>query len=266
MERNGSHVYAFEKEWPEADFTRWMKANWLSHSVVYSAAYVTAIFAVQRYMEGRPRFSLTRSLAAWNALLAAFSIVGTVRCWPEVRHLIANYGLYHSVCAIRYMKNEVIAFWAAAFVLSKVAEFGDTAFIVLRKQPLTLLHWYHHVTVMVYVWFSYVEATAPGLWFAFVNYAVHAVMYTYYAFRSLKYRPPQWLKMLVTVLQLTQMVFGCALNIYVFYLKSGGHPCDQSAENLYYSSAMYLSYFVLFSKFFYETYMAPTSDSAKKLE
>lgn len=33
------------------------------------------------------------------------------------------------------------AFWAWAFVLSKLVELGDTAFIILRKQPLIFLHW-----------------------------------------------------------------------------------------------------------------------------
>lgn len=43
-------------------------------------------------------------------------------------------------------------FWATMFVLSKVPELGDTIFIVLRKQPLIFLHWYHHATVLVYSW------------------------------------------------------------------------------------------------------------------
>ena len=48
--------------------------------------------------------------------------------------------------------NKVSGFWATMFVLSKVPELGDTIFIVLRKQPLIFLHWYHHATVLVYSW------------------------------------------------------------------------------------------------------------------
>lgn len=36
---------------------------------------------------------------------------------------------------------ELTAFWGWLMALSKMAELGDTAFIVLRKQPLIFLHW-----------------------------------------------------------------------------------------------------------------------------
>lgn len=48
--------------------------------------------------------------------------------------------------------DQVAAFWATMFVLSKVPELGDTVFIILRKQPLIFLHYYHHATVLVYAW------------------------------------------------------------------------------------------------------------------
>ena len=48
---------------------------------------------------------------------------------------------------------------------SKLPELGDTLFIVLRKQQLIFLHWYHHITVFIYVWYSYAGHTAPGRWF-----------------------------------------------------------------------------------------------------
>ena len=69
---------------------------------------------------------------------------------------------------------------------------GDTLFIILRKQQLIFLHWYHHITVLIYVWYSYMDHTAPGQWFLVMNYTVHALMYTYYAFRSMKFKISKW--------------------------------------------------------------------------
>lgn len=47
----------------------------------------------------------------------------------------------------------VAAFWTTMFSFSKAIELVDTAFVVLRKRPLIFLHYYHHATVLVYVWY-----------------------------------------------------------------------------------------------------------------
>ncbi len=74
--------------------------------------------------------------------------------------------------------NRVCGFWTWMFILSKVPELGDTVFIVLRKQKLIFLHWYHHVTVLLYTWYSFAGFVAPGRWFITMNYMVHSIMYS----------------------------------------------------------------------------------------
>jgi len=49
-----------------------------------------------------------------------------------------------------------------AFCFSKLPELIDTVFIVLRKQPLIFLHWYHHASVLIYCWFSYQDYSSTG--------------------------------------------------------------------------------------------------------
>lgn len=51
---------------------------------------------------------------------------------------------------------------------------------------------YHHVTVLLYTWFSY-SARNPGLYFIAMNYTVHAVMYSYYFLMELRLWP-KWLR------------------------------------------------------------------------
>lgn len=57
---------------------------------------------------------------------------------------------------------------------------------MLRKQKLIFLHWYHHITVLIYCWYSFSQYTAPARWFVVMNFVVHSIMYTYYAFRALR--------------------------------------------------------------------------------
>ena len=154
------------------------------------------------------------------------------------------------------------------FVISKAYELGDTVFIILRKQPLIFLHWYHHISVMIYVWYSYTDHTSPGRWFMVMNYTVHSFMYTYYAARAMRFHVARWVNICITSMQISQMVFGLVINVAIYRVKTqGGRYCQQSFENLKYCSLMYLSYFFLFAYFFYVTYLQkkkPTESNEKK--
>lgn len=159
----------------------------------------------------------------------------------------------------------VSGFWTWMFVLSKLPELGDTIFIVLRKQPLIFLHWYHHITVLLYSWFSYSEYTASARWFVVMNYFVHSIMYTYYALKAMRYRPPKGIAMLITTLQLAQMVIGCLINISAHqYLESGQIDCHITRVNVKLSLLMYFSYFVLFAKFFQKSYLSKSNNKVGK--
>ena len=206
-------------------------------------------------MDSRPRYELRPVLATWSGVLAIFSIFGAARSLPELIGVLNANGLEYSICVPSYLENAT-AIWAVLFTLSKVYELGDTLFIVLRKQPLIFLHWYHHITVLIYVWYSYPEKTAAGRWFMTMNYVVHSLMYSYYALRAMRYRLPKWISMLITVLQLSQMIIGCALNVWAYQIKQEGRDCCQSYDNIRYGLLMYLSYFVLFAHFFYNAYIA----------
>lgn len=165
-------------------------------------------------------------------------------------------------------QDRVCGFWTWLFVLSKLPELGDTLFVVLRKQPLIFLHWYHHITVLIYSWFSYTEYTSSARWFIVMNYCVHSVMYSYYALRAMGYRPPRFIPMVITSLQLTQMIVGCTINLWAYdYLQSVQNnqstTCHISAINIKLSIAMYFSYFVLFARFFYVTYLSANARKGK---
>lgn len=223
----------------------------------YIGAYMIVIYGGQLYMQTRPRFELRIPLFMWNVFLAVFSIWGAYRSAPELLYVLNNHGFHYSVCipGPSFLDNRVGGFWNWMFTLSKVPELGDTVFIVLRKQPLIFLHWYHHVTVLLYAWYSYSDYIATARWFVCMNYLVHSVMYSYYALKALKFRVPRWISMGITTAQLAQMVMGAAVNIWAYQVKQAGNECHVSYDNIKISLLMYISYFVLFAHFFCRAYV-----------
>lgn len=251
---NYSYIFNFESDFIHQETRTWMQDNW-TKGFYYCGIYMILIFGGQYLMQNRPRFELRGVLVLWNTLLATFSVVGATRTVPELLTTLSHHGLYHSICVPSFIElDKVCGFWTWMFVLSKLPELGDTIFIVLRKQPLIFLHWYHHITVLLYSWFSYAEYTASARWFITMNYCVHSVMYTYYALRAMRYNPPRQLAMVITTLQLLQMIIGCMVNLRAHQLVQSQAECHITPLNIKLSIAMYLSYFVLFARFFYKSY------------
>jgi len=262
---NYSVIFDFEKKINSQKFAKWMTENW-THSCVYSVIYLIVIFSGKLYMQQRPRYELRPALAIWSAILGLFSLMGALRTWPELIHSLTNHGLKYSVCVPSYYYDQVFGFWAILFTLSKVYELGDTLFIVLRKQPLIFLHWYHHFATLMYAWFSYTEFPAPGRWFIVMNYSVHAFMYTYYALKAMRFNIPRWVNVVITTMQLTQMIIACSINFWTYNIKRNGEFCHVSDANLKFASLMYFSYFILFGHFFYTTYMCKKPNTTKKVQ
>ncbi|CAF0714761.1 unnamed protein product [Brachionus calyciflorus] len=254
-----SHKFGFEKLFESRDFVQslgqWMQENWTT-SIYISLTYIIFIFSVQYYMKNRPRYELRLPLILWNIFLATFSIMGTIRTWPEFIYNISQKGIVHSVCDISYAYG-VTGFWAFMFIMSKLPELIDTVFIVFRKQELIFLHWYHHATVLIYCWYSYSDFSASGRWFMTMNYLVHSIMYSYYACKALKIRVPLFISKLITTSQIVQMIFGCYVNWVAYQTKkySPQTKCNITNENILSSFVMYLSYFVLFFHFFFNAYV-----------
>lgn len=65
--------------------------------------------------------------------------------------------------------------------------------------------------------------------------------------------------MLITLLQLTQMIIGCWINLKAWEYKKNGEMCQVTDENLKVSLVMYGTYFLLFAQFFLGSYIFKTS-------
>jgi elongation of very long chain fatty acids protein 6 len=267
-EYNYSFILFFEKKYYSMNYiemqTKWL-TKWWWLSIVYSFIYIILVYGGQKLMKNREKFHLYRSLVGWNIVLAIFSIMGAIRFLPNFFAIFYNKGVVHTICKFDYNFG-ISGCWAWLFVLSKVAELIDTAFIVLRKQKLIFLHWYHHATVLVYCWYSVHGLASSGRWFVAMNYFVHAIMYSYYAFRAMRFSIPKYINIIITSLQISQMVIGIVVNSIAYYKKNRGEKCDVSYDNIYWSFFMYFTYFLLFFHFFRNAYLKKASRAQEKID
>lgn len=260
---NYSFLFAFERKFFMKDVMDGKKVYmgfiW-PICFVYALSYIIVIYTGQKIMRTREKFVCRRALISWNFVLAGFSIFGSLRLMPEFFYFVNKKGIEGSFCSSEWQFG-VAGGWGGLFLLSKLPEFFDTLFIVARKQKLIFLHWYHHASVFIYVWFTCSDWPSTSLWFMFMNYSVHAVMYTYYGCRALRFNIPKWVNIVITSSQILQMVIGIYINCTVFLKKQRGEECDVSDKNLQFAFSMYFSYFILFFNFFYHSYISPKKNT-----
>nr|XP_034343410.1 elongation of very long chain fatty acids protein 3 isoform X2 [Arvicanthis niloticus] len=225
--------------------------------------YLSLIVVGQTFMKTRKGFSLQGPLILWSFCLAIFSILGAWRTWKFMVTVMFTAGLKQTVCFAIYIDDTIIKFWSWVFLLSKVVELGDTAFIILRKRPLIFVHWYHHSTVLLFTSFGYKNKVPSGGWFMTMNLGVHSVMYTYYTLKAAKVKHPNILPMVITSLQILQMVLGTIFGIlnYIWRQEKG---CHTTTEHFFWSFMLYGTYFILFAHFFHRAYLRPKGKAESK--
>eukprot|EP01039_Chlorochromonas_danica_P007901 gene7901-8716_t len=252
-----SYYSDWEKSFDPIPVYDLMERNSYIIPVLSILAYGLFIFLGQRVMKDRKPFNLTHSLAVWNLFLSLFSLYGAVRTVPHILHRLATVSFEETVCETPYTAYGAGACGLASllFIWSKIPELVDTVFIVLRKKPLIFLHWYHHITVLVFCWNSYVTMSGAGLYFIAMNYTVHAVMYFYYCLQALKKVPKWFPSWIITLLQISQMLVGTAIVAasYYYYIFGGQRyapgECNNKVSNLIAGGVIYGSYFYLFVEF-----------------
>ena len=254
----GKLYFPFEKFYDPADVLVWMQERPMV-PLWACFLYVVLILVGRAVMSTRPAWSWRKTLAAWNFSLSLFSWIGAFRTAPQLYYNLTSYTLRSNLCddpAALYGSGST-GLWVQLFILSKFPELIDTFFIVIHKKPLIFLHWYHHITVLLYCWHSYVTTSPSGLFFVVMNYSVHAVMYGYYFLMAVKMRPKWFNPMVVTFMQLSQMFIGVGVTIVAFYYYShpvDGMTCHIRKENNVAAFLMYGSYFYLFAQFFVARY------------
>nr|AAO34582.1 putative fatty-acyl elongase [Cryptosporidium parvum] len=259
-----------ERNWNGMKLFLWTNDNYyLAHTICIIYAFF--IYFGPKIMEKRKPFKLEKPLKYWNLFLALFSFIGTLRLMPYVLTNLIKYGFVSSICSppIAPLTKGPAGLWLSLFIYSKYIELIDTFFIIARKKSLSFLHWFHHLTVLLYTWDAYVCCQTIGVFFCAINYFVHSIMYFYYYLSSCGKRP-KW-GMIITILQIVQMIIGTILTTSGMYY-SYKHPfanvfpveylsqplkvgCHFIRTNGVFACLMYISYFALFFDFFIKRYI-----------
>eukprot|EP01080_Neovahlkampfia_damariscottae_P000442 gene442-6855_t len=195
-------------------------------------------------------------MAFWNGFLALLSMAMFYGVFKRFVERWIEVGLFDTLCSDHLCVDpNPIMYWAYIFCKSKYLELFDTLWMILNKKEVPFLHWWHHITVLLFTWYATYWNLSVGIVFIFVNALVHSFMYTYYFLMSIGYKP-SWAKYL-TIGQISQMVLGTFLNVWFFYNKyiAGIHcNCDRPDLLVVACGLMFGSYFILFLQFYIKRY------------
>ena len=251
-------------------WTSWSAQNW-QYPLYSVLIYLVLIPIIKAIMADRQPIKIPYITALWNFALSAFSIAGAYYTVPHLLFSsemgLLTRGFYASTCVhASSFGCGYLGFFVALFIYSKFAELVDTLLLLLRKAPVIPLHWYHHATVLLYCWHSYAARIGTGLWYAAMNYSVHAIMYFYFGLTQCGPTAKRYAKrvsMLITLLQLSQMVVGITVTVSSLVYHARGDVCYVPAANSVMGLTMYASYFALFFVLFKSLYLTKKEKQAK---
>jgi len=242
--------------WSGNDWSRFTSQHW-GVALVFVAAYLISIPSLKWLVARYGKWDVKNFAFYWNASLSIFSWCGVFACVPLLLRTLFINGFYFTACAPpKWYGDDLSGLFLGLFIYSKLAELVDTILLLLAQKPVIALQWWHHSTVLLYCWHSYSVGIATGMWFCCMNYAVHSVMYGYFAVTATKYR--KWVTpfaMIITLAQLLQMVVGMYVTVKAVLYQANDHECHVNKTNSVLGLLMYFSYFLLFSKLFLDNYL-----------
>jgi len=239
-----------------------------------TCVYFFVVFFGPSVMGGRSLAKqLKPILLLWNTFLFTASTWAAYRVVPPCLNFIATRGMHAFLCeggeiwgreqAVEYLIPRCKLFgpgcvWLFIFCLSKIPETVDTLFLVLAKKKVRFLHWYHHISVLWFCWITWAHCAVGGKAYAAMNLTVHSIMYFWYTLAAANglladgLKPGKFLSLLLTLLQILQMLLGAAVTFYIASVPV--HQCLNYLTVNLLGVFIYTSYLFLFLRFFYGAY------------
>eukprot|EP00933_Yihiella_yeosuensis_P038614 TRINITY_DN32542_c0_g1_i1.p1 TRINITY_DN32542_c0_g1~~TRINITY_DN32542_c0_g1_i1.p1 ORF type:complete len:332 (-),score=74.89 TRINITY_DN32542_c0_g1_i1:137-1132(-) len=147
------------------------------------------------------------------------------------------------VCNEFNMKEDGMAFVLHVFYLSKVLDFADTVFMIVKSnwRQVSFLHVYHHASIFLLYWLNSNVNTDGDIYFTIVlNGGIHFIMYGYYLASTFNVAVPMFIKKSITNCQLVQF---CCMELQGAYILT--FSCDSPQRVIilymvYVSTMLYL--------------------------
>ncbi|XP_032876582.1 elongation of very long chain fatty acids protein 5 isoform X1 [Amblyraja radiata] len=227
-----------------------------------SLLYLFVVWVGPKYMQNKPPLTSRGILVVYNiglTLLSLYMFCELVRgVWD---------GGYSIFCQDTHNGGDAdlkiirILWW---YYFSKVIEFMDTLFFILRKNyhQITILHVYHHATMFNIWWFVMNWVPCGHSFFgATLNSFIHVLMYSYYGLSAIPaMRPYLWWKKYITQGQLLQFVLTIVQTSFGVIW-----PCGFPSGWLYFQIGYMISLIILFTNFYIQTYKKKSASKSKDI-
>uniref|UniRef100_A0A3P9H822 Elongation of very long chain fatty acids protein 5 n=1 Tax=Oryzias latipes TaxID=8090 RepID=A0A3P9H822_ORYLA len=225
--------------------------------------YLLIVWLGPKYMRHRQPYSCRGLMLLYNLGVTVLSVY---MCYQLVSTFwTSGYNFY---CQNTYSEPEadmkiINALWWYYF--SKLIEFADTFFFILRKNShqITFLHVYHHASMLNIWWFVMNWIPCGHSYFgASLNSFVHIVMYSYYGLSSIPaLRPYLWWKKYITQMQLIQFILTiCQTACAAIW------PCGFPIGWLTFQISYMGTFVLLFSNFYIQTYKKQQGSRQKEFK
>lgn len=218
--------------------------------------YLTTCFIGPKIMKNISPFNLKKSLFIWNSFLSIFSLFGSYNMIYFQYNLLNYFSYRDTICNYPdyFYQSNSLSLWSFLFTISKIFELNDTLFLILRKRKIIFLHWYHHSSVLLVTWNSFIFYSYSFNYFMSMNFSIHTLMYAYYALKSINICPSWFPSYILTYLQILQMIIGGSICLSNWYYYIFTQNCYSHLYNLILLSFIYFTYLLLFVDFFNKRY------------